>query len=273
MRHLRQVSDVSETYKDKLLKLCRQIAEVLDLRDSHGNLRVKTILSVLSAEDCLGCAYRRLASIKNGNGNDVADSIYRENHRYVLRTVCRRLCSLFRRNGFSVNVSVEEEMACSTPDLVVTIVPNGHNIEVKINGELTFLIEVKTGEGLSYSQLVRQLADKPEATLILLRIKDQTCKARVLHPQELTQFIESELENLTFKAEELLKILKAGKVPTCNHKQNNSRPQPPADLEGTLKELARDTEEAVKQLEVRVLEELRHAFPFPFSGGGPNEGC
>ena len=164
-------------------------------------------------------------------------------------------------------------MACSTPDLAVTIVPNGHNIEVKVNGELTFLIEVKTGDSLSYSQLVRQLADKPEATLILLRIKDQTCKARVLHPQELTQFIESELENLTFKAEELLKILKAGKTPTCNHKQNNTRPQPPADLEGTLKELARDTEEAVKQREVRVLEELRHAFPFPFSGGGPNEGC
>ena len=175
---------MSDACKDKLLKLCRQIAEVLDLRDSHGNLRVKTILSVLSAEDCLGCAYRRLVSIKNGNGNDVADSIYRENHRYVLRTVCRRLCSLFRRNGFSVNVSVEEEMTCSTPDLVVSIVPRGNSVEVRLNGQLALLIEIKTGDSLSYPQLVREMLDKPEAILILLRIKDQTCKARVLHPQE-----------------------------------------------------------------------------------------
>ena len=260
--------------KDKLLTLCKEIAESLDLKDGCGRLRVRVVLGILGDEDCLGCIYRKLVFSKNNTNHNRADGIYRENHRHVLGTVCRKLTRFLREKGYTVNVSIEEEMAYSTPDLIITIIPNGRNIEVRINGELTFLIEVKTGEGLSYPQLVRQLADKPEATLILLRIKDQTCKARVLHPQELTQFIESELENLTFKAEELLKILKAGKTPTCNHKQNNSKPQPPADLEGTLKELARDTEEAVRQLEVRVLEELHHVSSFSgFCGGGLDEGC
>ena len=249
-------------YKDRLLAFCGEVAELLGLKDGRGIPRVKRVLGVLSDEDCLGCIYRRLVLSKNNSNNDRADGIYRENHRYVLETVCRRLTRFLREKGYTVNVSVEEEMAYSTPDLIITIIPNGRNIEVRINGELTFLIEVKTGDSLNYPQLVRQLIDKPNAILVLLRIKDETCKARILHPWEIKDFIESEIENLVFKAEELLGRLKSGQMPTCNHKPNNKQKTlPPKNLEENLKELAKNTEEAIRQLEEKILEEIEKLTP------------
>lgn len=249
--------------EEKLLVTCKELTELLGLSNSHGVPRVRAVLGILSDEDCLGCIYYRLVFSKDRSNSDKVDDIYRENHRYVLRTVCRRLTRFLRGKGYTVNVSVEEEMAYSTPDLIVTIVPNGRNIEVKINGELTFLIEVKTGNSLNFSQLARQIADKPNAILILLRVKDETCKARILHPWEIKEFVENELENMAFKAEELLSRLKSGQTPTCSHKPNKRKILSPENLEENLKGLAKNTEEAIKQLEEKILKELeklKHQF-------------
>jgi len=192
--------------KQWLYDVCTKIAFKFGLITSTGIPKRAFVLDTLLRFSCRGCIFKVLS---NPLADTRADAIYIENHRLAVSLLIEGLRQTFENNG--VNVGIKQEVSGGVygrPDLVVKptnagILIEGANFEV--------IVEVKTGSGFTYAQLIRYLLERPNSIGVIWRIPQN--QLIVLDPKK-----HSHLINLCVLAaiKRGLDILD-GKFEDCSH--------------------------------------------------------
>ena len=150
--------------KSWLDDICRKIATKFSLVTRDGAPRTAFVLDTLLRYSCRGCIKKVL---ENPSANGRADMLYIQNHELAVGLLVEGLRQTFEANGFSFKVGQEVNGVFGRPDVIVKPIKAGVLVET---GSLEVVIEVKTGIGFSYGQLIRYLLERPKAIGIIWRI-------------------------------------------------------------------------------------------------------
>jgi len=150
--------------KSWLDDICRRIATKFSLVTRNGAPRTAFVLDTLLKYSCRGCIKKVL---ENPSANGRADMLYIQNHELAVGLLVEGLRQTFEANGFSFKVGQEVNGAFGRLDVIVKPIKAGVLVEA---GSLEVVIEVKTGIGFSYGQLMRYLLERPKAIGIIWRI-------------------------------------------------------------------------------------------------------
>ncbi|MGB9694187.1 MAG: hypothetical protein ACPLYF_05025 [Fervidobacterium sp.] len=145
--------------------ICDEMAKRFNLYGNGGRPRKATIIETLSNFTCLACIYRRL--LEKPLTNNV-DAIYKECHKLAVNILVERLYWLLNKMGYNVAISTEAELDYSKADIVIAITKLGISLKHKSD---EIIVEVKTGNSLSLSQLFRYLLSGKSNSIIVWRIR------------------------------------------------------------------------------------------------------
>jgi len=157
--------DGLDSLQNMLDSVCSDIAKRFNLYNKSGKPRKATIIDVLSEFTCLACIYRKLSA--KPPANDV-DAVYRECHKLAVNILAERLYWLLKEMGYTVAISTETGLEYGKADIVITITRSGVNLKHQTE---ELIIEVKTGNSLSLSQLFRYLLSGKDNLIIIWRIR------------------------------------------------------------------------------------------------------
>jgi hypothetical protein len=146
----------------ELNELCREIAQKYNLYDWYGKPRNSFILDTLMNYSCTDCISKLFS---NPRRNSDVDSIYSENHKLAVDLLMDQLQYRMESEGLGFQTGVEVQNEYGRADIVIQATFTG--IQVDFKG-LKFIIEVKTGKGLSYSQLFRYLIGEPKTVMVIV---------------------------------------------------------------------------------------------------------
>jgi len=160
-----QGRNLFDHYKLQIDKACSDLACKFDLYDSWGRPRNAFIIKTLMKYTCAGCIAK---VFKQSCLRMDVDAIYKENHRLAVNILTERLQHHLRLNGF--NIMVKDEVKGEYGRIDVLVRPISCGVLVKSRGT-EIIMEVKTGKSLSYGQIFRYLLERPNAILIVWRVK------------------------------------------------------------------------------------------------------
>lgn len=143
-------------------ELCVDIAKKFKLVDWYGRPRKAFILKTLMNNSCI-CCISKIFSNKKKNGD--IDSIYSENHKLAVDLLMDNLQQQLELEGFDLQSNDEVDNEYGRADILIETTFTG--LQVNLNGS-KIIIEVKTGKGISYSQLFRYLIGEPETSIIIV---------------------------------------------------------------------------------------------------------
>ncbi|MEM3666780.1 MAG: hypothetical protein QW222_06845 [Candidatus Bathyarchaeia archaeon] len=144
--------------------VCSRIAIKFGLVTNNGKPRMAFVLDTLLKYPCRGCIRKVLL---NPNANGKVDAFFVQNHDLAVGLLVEGLRQNLEANGFKLKVEQETSSMYGKPDIIVKPTRTGVLVEV---ADLEIVIEVKTGVGFSYAQLIRYLVEKPNAIGIIWRI-------------------------------------------------------------------------------------------------------
>ena len=150
--HLRQALD----------EVCVELAEKFNLFTASGKPRKAFILDTLMKYSCRGCIVKVLTQPRK---DDRADRLFLENHRLAVGLLVESL-----HHYLTEKFKVEEEVEGEYGRLDIIVKPTRTGVILKIANMLEVIIEVKTGESFTYSQVFRYLIERPGAILFVWRV-------------------------------------------------------------------------------------------------------
>ncbi|MEM3463629.1 MAG: hypothetical protein QXL91_02075 [Candidatus Bathyarchaeia archaeon] len=142
--------------------ICSRIAMKFGLVTKSGKPRVAFVFDTLLKYPCRGCI-RKVLSNPNANGR--VDAFFVQNHDLAVGLLVEGLRQNLEKNGLRVEQGASSMYG--KPDIIVK--PTRTSVLVEM-ADLEIVIEVKTGVGFSYTQLIRYLVEKPNAIGIIWRI-------------------------------------------------------------------------------------------------------
>ncbi|MEM3640574.1 MAG: hypothetical protein QXH37_01435, partial [Candidatus Bathyarchaeia archaeon] len=99
---------------------------------------------------------------------DNVDAIYRESHELAVNILVEELYAFLDKMGHKVIITTEAELNYGRADILITITNYGLNLKSKAKD---LLVEVKTGNSLSFIQLFRYFLDGKSDTIIVWRVR------------------------------------------------------------------------------------------------------
>ncbi|MCX8153615.1 MAG: hypothetical protein N3E52_04185 [Candidatus Bathyarchaeota archaeon] len=153
-----------EQLRSCLDKVCNDIAIKYGLLTPAGRPKKAFVLDTLLKYSCRGCI-RKVLLHPEANGD--VDALYVQNHQLAVGLLVESLLQTFEVSGFNFKVAQEENGVFGRSDVVVK--PNASSVLVELK-DLEIVIEVKTGQFFSYSQIVRYWLERPKAIFIIWRI-------------------------------------------------------------------------------------------------------
>lgn len=156
--------EVFKYLRGQLDKLCCEIAEKYGLQDSNGRPRKAFVLDTLLRYGCRGCIIKVLTQLRRTNS---VDRLFLENHQLAVNLLAEQLRSRLAAEGLRGRVEEEVNGVYGRPDIILKLTNTGLIIQVR--DALEIIVEVKTGNGFTYTQLFRYLIEKPDAVLVLWR--------------------------------------------------------------------------------------------------------
>jgi hypothetical protein len=231
----------SDNLRETLDQICSQIAQRFNLYSIDGRTRKSTIVDVIARFTCLSCINERLSD--QNVSNDV-DALYKECHRLAVNALVEELYFLLNQTGYKVLISTEEKLDYGKADILITVTNYGLNLKGKTK---ELLIEVKTGNSLSLSQLFRYLLNSRSDTIIVWRVRKRqvlTFNAQIIEPL-LTEFTKM----ICLRG---IRLLLSPQLQSCKHtKQSNYLP-----TQEELQEMFQDFSEAVIETLPHVVERI-----------------
>ncbi|MGB9959693.1 MAG: hypothetical protein ACPLKQ_04135 [Candidatus Bathyarchaeales archaeon] len=145
-------------------KVCNDIAIKYGLLTLSGRPRKAFVLDALLRYSCRGCIKKAL---QHSEADGRADALYVQNHWLAIGLLVEGLRQTFETDGLNFEVEQEVDGVFGRPD--VTVKPTMAGVLVKAE-DLEIIIEVKTGRGFSYSQLIRYWLERPNSICIIWRV-------------------------------------------------------------------------------------------------------
>lgn len=139
-----------EEIKVLLDKICSEIASRFNLYQSNGKPHKSTIIETLAKSTCLTCVTKWFSD----HATNKVDTIYKECHKLAVNVLVEELYHLLDQLGYKVMISTEKELEYGKADILIEVTSYGLNLKSKAK---ELLIEVKTGNSLSFIQIFRYL--------------------------------------------------------------------------------------------------------------------
>ena len=227
--------------KKLLEEVCSKIAVHYSLYYGGEKPRKGTIIEVIANSPCLACITKKLSG--QSVASDV-DSLYKECHRLAVSVLVEELYHLLNKIGYKVLISTEAELEYGKADVLITVTNYGLNLKDKTK---ELLVEVKTGNSLSLSQLFRYLLDSRSDAIVVWRVRKRQIlafNAQIIEPllMEFTRMI----------CLRGIRLLLSSQLQPCKHvKQSNYLP-----TQEELQEMFQDFSEAVIETLPHVVETI-----------------
>ena len=201
-----------EQTKMMLDYICSNIASRFKLYDLNGMPRRATIIEVLARYPCLTRVVERLSekTVKN----EGVDSFYKECHRLAVNILVEELFYLLTRMGYKIAISTEIDLDYGKADILITLTNYGLSLK---NATKRLIIEVKTGNSISFSQIFRYLLDSKCNTIIVWRVRKR--QVLVFNAQKLKPLLVEFARMIYLRAE---RLLSSEQMPSCQHMRNLS---------------------------------------------------
>lgn len=211
-----------------LNQVCHQIAQRYSLYDYSGKPPKNTILEVIAKSPCLTCITERLARI-----NINVDSLYKECHRLAVNVLVEELYYLLNQRGYKVLISTEAKLEYGKIDVLITVTNYGLRLK---NSAKELLVEVKTGNSLSLTQIFRYLLDSKSEDIIVWRIRKR--QVLVFNVNEIKPLLVEFIKMLCLRG---IRLLSSQQIQPCQHEREHCH-QPKQDK---LEEMFRDFSKAL----------------------------
>lgn len=144
--------------------ICNNVAIQYGLLTPSGKPRKAFVLDTLLKYSCRGCIRKAL---QHPEADDRADALYVQNHRLAVGLLVESLRQTFEAECLNLEIEQEVDGVFGRPDVTVKPTMAGVLVEVE---DLEIIIEVKTGRGFSYSQLIRYWLERPNSICIVWRV-------------------------------------------------------------------------------------------------------
>lgn len=235
--------------KKILEEVCSKIAAHYNLYYENGKPRKSTIIETIVNSPCLVCLTERLS------GRTVAsdvDALYKECHRLAVNVLVEELYHLLNQMGYKVAVSTETELEYGKADILITVTNYGLNLRDKAK---ELLVEVKTGNSLSVSQLFRYLLDARSDTIVVWRVRRR--QVLVFNVQKIKPLLIEFTRMIHLRGSRLLQ--QGQQLQPCQHvKQSNYRPTQ-EELEKMFEDFSVALMETLPSVLQTILKELEIA--------------
>lgn len=247
------LSDSSTSFcelKKLLEEACSKIAMQYNLFYENGKPRKSTIIEVFAKSSCLKCIIVKLSSPLIAN--DV-DALYKECHRLAVNVLVEELYNLLQQMGYKVAISTEAELEYGKADILITVTSYGLNLK----GEAKeLLVEVKTGNSLSLSQLFRYLLDERSDTIVVWRVRKR--QILIFNAEKIKPLLVEFMRMICLRAN---RLLSSHQIPPCQHtKQSNYQPSQ-EELKIALEEFSEALVETLPIALQTILKELENVVP------------
>ncbi|MEM2093490.1 MAG: hypothetical protein QXE16_04320 [Candidatus Bathyarchaeia archaeon] len=147
-----------------LEKVCNDIAIKYGLLTPSGRPKKACVLDALLKYSCRGCIRKAL---QHPEADGRADALYVQNHWLAVGLLVEALRQTFEAECLNFQVEQEVDGVFGRPDVTVKPTMTGVLVEVE---DLEIIIEVKTGRGFSYSQLIRYWLERPNSICVIWRV-------------------------------------------------------------------------------------------------------
>lgn len=228
---------------DLLNQVCLQVAQRFALYDQNGKPRKSTILEVVAKSPCLTCITDRLARV-----NINVDSLYKECHRLAVNVLVEELYHFLNQLGYKVLISTEAKLEYGKVDILITVTNYGLSLK---NSAKELLVEVKTGNSLSLTQIFRYLMDSRSKTLIVWRIRKR--QILVFNVQEIKPLITEFVRMLCLRG---IRLLSTQHVQPCQHEREQCYQPSQKELENMFNEFSKALIETLPSILQTIAENL-----------------
>jgi len=230
-----------ENFRNLLNQTCDRIAQSFDLYTSSRKPRKAAIIDAIVESACLGCVAKKLS--EQTAAKDV-DALYKECHRLAVNALVEELYVLLNQTGYKVLISTEAKLEYGKADILITVTNYGLNLKGKTK---EILIEVKTGNSISLSQLFRYLLDSRSDTIVVWRIRKR--QVLVFNAQNIKPLLTEFTRIICLRG---VRLLSSPQLQQCQHvKQSNYLP-----TQEELQKMFKDFAEALVETLPNALETI-----------------
>lgn len=224
--------------------VCHELAKRFNLYGSNGKPRKADAIETLANSACLTCLRQKFLGKQPLNS---VDSFYKECHKLAVNVLVERLYWLFSKLGYNVEILTEAELGFGNADIVMKVSKLRLSLKHKAK---VIIIEVKTGNSLSFSQLFRYMLSGESDSIIVWRIRKR--QILIFNAECLKPLLAEFATMVYLRAKRLLST-----PPTaCTHKPTESHQPTQKELQNTLKEFGQGLVETLPYVIVAVLKEL-----------------
>lgn len=234
-----------EELENLFAEICSCIACSYNLCDSDGKARKAIIIDTIAKSTCLACIIKKLSG--QIVANDV-DRFYMECHTFAVNILVEELYDLLRGIGYKVMISTEAKREYGKADIIITITDYSINLKC---GAKELLVEVKTGNSISLSQLFRYLLDRKSGAIVVWRVRKR--QVLVFNAQKIKPLLMEFMRVICLRG---IRLLSSPRPQPCQH-GNQSNYQPTAkELERMFLDYSEAITETLPYALQTILEEL-----------------
>ena len=250
----------NKNYRALLDHVCNETAQRFNMYDSSGKVRNATIIDVIAKTLCIACITQKFS------GQSVAgdvDSLYKECHKLAINVLVEELYYCLSQMGFKVLISTEAELEYGKADILITITNYGLNLK---GNAKELLVEVKTGNSLSLSQLFRYLLDEKSDTIVVWRIRRR--QVLVFNAQEIKPLLTEFMRIICLRAN---RLLSSQQIQPCQHKNQWNYKSSQEELEKAFKEFSAALVETLPVVLQTIIKQLEDVIPLEPINNGQNK--
>lgn len=231
---------------DKILldNICSEIASRFSLYQSNGDPSKNTIVEILAKSTCLAC----LTKWFSDRVDNKVDTIYKECHKLAVNVLVEELYYLLNQLGYKVLISTESELEYGKVDILITVTNYGLSLK-KSAKEL--LVEVKTGNSLSLTQIFRYLLDSKSENIIVWRIRRR--QVLVFNVNEIKPLLIEFMRMLCLRG---IRLLSSQQIQPCQHKWERCHQPKQEELEEMFRDFSKALIETLPSILQVVIKRL-----------------
>jgi len=197
--------------KDLLAETCLKLAQRFNLYSANGEPRKAFIIDSLSESTCLACIAQKLSTSLNTRH---VDDFYSECHKLAINCLIEELYRILAEMNYKVAVLSEARLEYGKADVILRITKHGINLMCETKN---LLVEVKTGNSLSFSQLFRYFLDGRNDSIVIWRVRRR--QVLVFDAQKIKPLLAEFVRMICLRAE---RLLSSEQIPLCQHVKNMS---------------------------------------------------
>jgi len=240
----------NDNYRPLLDHICNETAQRFNMYDPNGKTRNATIIDTIARTWCIACIIKKFSD--QSIATDV-DALYKECHRLAVNILVEELYHFLNQMGYKALISTEAKLEYGKADILITVTNYGLNLK---GNKKELIIEVKTGNSISLTQIFRYLLDSRSDTIIVWRIRKR--QVLIFNAKKFRPLLAEFIKMICMRAN---RLLSSRQVQPCQHtRQSNFQPTQ-EKLEKAFEDFSEGLVETLPTVLQTILKQLEDIAP------------